>query len=128
MSTVVNLQLTGAKEGLVTHLTYAVHGRQQTGSYWLFGATIKIITTTKDPKNIWLTIYNNSGAHVITLEELASTVANVLGAELEVKVDLMDKTAPKVVLIDNRRINSESGYDCSQEKSIHEYLQEMIYG
>lgn len=74
------------------------------------------------------TVYNNSGAHVITLGELASAVSSILGAELRVKADLMDETAPKVVLIDNQRINSESGYDSSQEKSMYEYLQEMIYG
>ena len=48
MSPTVSLQLTVAREGLVTHLAQVVHGRQQAGSYWSASDKITCQTPTYD--------------------------------------------------------------------------------
>jgi len=71
-------------------------------------------------------LYINAGSHVLTLGELANIVSKIFDVPLEVEAKLEDSTSPPVVLLDSTRIDLDSGYLKSKEKSFESYIKEMI--
>lgn len=71
-------------------------------------------------------LYNNSGSHIITLGELTKLIAKILNISYEINLNDGDSSAPKSVLIDSKKINTESCYDSNKELSFESYLKKMI--
>ncbi|MDC0166170.1 NAD-dependent epimerase/dehydratase family protein [Gammaproteobacteria bacterium] len=73
-------------------------------------------------------LYNNSGPHILTLGDLAKSVASILNVDCIINDENKDSTSPKAVLIDNSLINKESMYKQNLEKNLEYYLKLMING
>lgn len=74
------------------------------------------------------TLYNNSGSHIITLGDLARLIGEILGLNVKIKETSADSSAPRSVLVNSQRLNTECNYQTDQELSLAEYITEMING
>ena len=72
-------------------------------------------------------LYNNAGSHLVTLGELAVTIAKVLGTPYRLDDVHKDDTSPKLVHLDDSLIRSESGYITEQEQSLETYISQIIH-
>jgi hypothetical protein len=84
---------------------------------------MKILSAMACGKSV---LYNNSGSHIITLEELTKLIANILNIPYKINLVQDDSSAPEYVLIDNKKINTESCYEVRNELSFEAYLRKMI--
>lgn len=110
----------GLKNGIVR-----LNGGAQFMRQYQYGpnAAIKILASLIFGHSV---LYNNSGSHVLTLEQLARSVGSILDLPVDISDEIFDASAPKTVLVDSNLINVESRYMTNMERSLEEYLGDMI--
>jgi nucleoside-diphosphate-sugar epimerase len=110
----------GLKDGIVT-----LNGGGHFVRQYQYGpnCAMKILSAMACGKSV---LYNNSGSHIITLEELTKLIANILNIPYKINLVQGDSSAPESVLIDNKKINTESCYEVSNELPFESYLRKMM--
>jgi nucleoside-diphosphate-sugar epimerase len=71
-------------------------------------------------------LYNNAGSHVVTLGDLARTVARVCNVRCVIHQTLSDNSSPPSVRLTTRRIDQDSEYSHALEKTFEDYVREII--
>lgn len=72
------------------------------------------------------TLYNNSGSHLLTLRQLAESIALIFNARCVIEEVNNDKTSPQSVILDSTLINTESTYQLCYEEKFETYLRGIV--